>query len=851
MPRIQTFNVTPSIPAALSRLEALAHDLAFSWHPEVTALFAEIDPDGWDRCNHNPVALLARVAESRLEALSRSPEFVARVERVAASTEASVNAAPWLADHERENTLVAYFCAEFGLSESLPIYSGGLGVLAGDHVKAASDLGLPFVGIGLAYQEGYFRQYLNHDGWQQEDPYDNDFRMLPIRPVFRADGEPLTVDVAVEDRTVRVRTWEVTVGRARVYLLDTNLGENAPEDRVITYRLYGGDRDYRCKQEIILGFGGFYVLQALGLSPTVYHLNEGHSAFMGLARIADLRDRHGLSFDVAREVCAATSLFTTHTPVPAGFDIFSRAQLDRFLPRIHERLGIDRAAFLRLGAHEGDAQLERGFNMAYLALRTSGMVNGVSLLHGEVSREMWRRLWPGLDGDEVPILGLTNGIHVGTWVAPEMRALHDAHLGPDWRDERALAQHPASFGAVPADAIWTTHESLRARLVNFVRTRARRQAERLRLPARDVELAADVLDPDVLTIGFARRFATYKRATLLLKDKDRLRALLTDPDRPVQFIFAGKAHPQDLPAKELIQELVHFARDPAVRRRIAFVEEYDMGVARHLVQGVDVWLNNPRRPKEASGTSGMKVVINGGLNLSVLDGWWAEAWDGDNGWAIGRGEIHDDPELGDAIEARELLEILETQVIPEFYDRGEGGVPTRWMARVKHSMDTLATRFSTGRMVRDYSRHFYLPASAAGLADAAGGFEGARDRARAANAIAAHWSGVRFGDVRFEAPYDIKLGAPVPVTVDVHLGAIPATDVVVELIAGHLAGNRAVVSPTRLALAPTGDAPRDGWLRYSGVWTPGEAGHSGCLVRCRPTFGANAPAREIPVRFWE
>jgi len=851
MPRIQTFNVTPSIPPALEALTALARDLAFSWHPEIRDLFRTIDAEAWTATNHNPVALLSRVDQARLEALAADEAFVTRLKSVEAGLKASLEGDTWLPKEHREQTLVAYFCAEFGLSESLPLYSGGLGVLAGDHVKAASDLGLPFVGIGLAYQEGYFRQYLNRDGWQQEDPYDNDFRMLPIQPVYRPDGLPLTVDVAVETRTVRVRCWEVKIGRSRVYLLDTNLAENSAEDRAITYRLYGGDRDYRCKQEIVLGMGGFYVLQALGLEPTVFHLNEGHSSFMALARIADLQAKHGMSFEVAREVCVTTTVFTTHTPVPAGFDIFSRAQLDRFLPNIHKRLGLDRESFLRLGAHEADPNLERGFNMAYLALRAAGMVNGVSLLHGEVSREMWQKLWPGLEGHEVPILGLTNGIHVGTWVAPEMRELHDKYLGDAWRDEKVLASSHVSFDEVPNDLIWDTHQVLRSRLVDFVRTRSTRQATRLRMTQRDVDYEAEVLDPNVLTIGFARRFATYKRATLLLRDKDRLRALLTNKERPVQFIFAGKAHPQDLPAKELIQELVHFARDPEVRKCISFVEEYDMGVARHLIHGVDVWLNNPRRPKEASGTSGMKVIINGGLNLSVLDGWWAEAWDGDNGWAIGRGEIHEDAELGDAIEARELMEVLENCVVPEFYDRNADGRPERWMQRVKHSMNTLAAHFGTGRMVRDYAQSFYLPASAAGRAEASAGFPMAKARAAAVAGLALDWKDVRFGEVTFAATYDVKLAQSIPVSAAVYLGKVPAEDVRVELLAGHLDGARHVETPALVTLKGTPVEGSPGWYHYEGAWAPTRSGHTGCLLRCRPTVGTAAPAREIPIHFWE
>ena len=708
MPRIQTFNVAPSIPEALRPLHELAYDLAWTWHPEAERLFRRVDPALWEATNQNPIALLGRVSQATLTRLAEDESFLRHLERAGRDVAEESSRPGWFQREVAPSlppTLIAYFCAEYGLASALPIYSGGLGVLAGDHLKAASNLGVPLVGVGLAYQEGYFHQYLNVDGWQQEAPYDNDFQMLPMKRVKLAQNgeEQLNVEVEIETRRVKVRVWEVQIGRTRLLLLDTNSPSNHADDRNITYRLYGGDRDYRCKQEIVLGFGGFYALQALGLEPTVFHMNEGHSAFMALARIADLRRRTDLPFAAAREACAVANVFTTHTPVPAGFDIFSRDQIDRFLPRIHTALGIERSELYRLGAHENDPRADRGFNMAYLALRSAGWVNGVSQLHGEVSRAMWQCLWPGAEAADVPIAAVTNGIHTSTWVGEDMRELLDRYLGDRWRREPSAPGAWDGIDRVPNAELWRTHERARERLVGFVRERGRRQAVRLRLPPNELALVSEVLDPRSLTIGFARRFATYKRATLLMRDPERLRALLTNEQRPVQFVFAGKAHPQDYPAKELIQRLVHFARDPAVRRRIIFLEEYDLGVAEMLVQGVDVWLNNPRRPKEASGTSGMKVVPNGGLNLSVLDGWWAEAFDGENGWAIGHGENYEDSDAGDEIEARELLELLEHQVIPEFYQRGPDHLPHRWIKRMKHSMHTLSGRFSTDRMVREYA----------------------------------------------------------------------------------------------------------------------------------------------------
>jgi len=858
MPRIQTFNVAPNIPEALRPLQELAYDLAWTWNPEAERLFRRVDDSLWQEVNGNPVALLGRASQETLKRLSEDPSFLRHLERVIHALADEAQVPTWYGrevggpvPRPPEGTLVAYFCAEFGLTEALPIYSGGLGVLAGDHLKSASSVGLPLVAVGLAYQEGYFHQYLNSDGWQQEAPYDNDFQMLPMRRTRFPDGQQVSVDILIEGRIVRVRVWDVKVGRTRLFLLDTNSPHNHPDDRNITYRLYGGDKDYRCKQEIVLGVGGFYVLQAMGITPTVFHMNEGHSAFMGLARIADLRRKSGLSFAEAREALAASNVFTTHTPVPAGFDIFSKQQLDRFMPLVHEELGIDRDAFYRMGAHENDPNSERGFNMAFLALRCSGWVNGVSQLHGQVSRSMWQCLWPGSEANEVPIAGITNGIHHLTWVGEEMRELLERYLGEKWRTDPAAPGAWAAVEKIPDPELWRAHERGRERMVTFVRERAAAQATRIRMPQSDVAALSEVLDPRALTIGFARRFATYKRATLFLRDPERLRKLLLDEERPIQFVFAGKAHPMDTPAKELIQQLVHFAKDPAIRRKIVFVEEYDMGVARRLVQGVDVWLNNPRRPKEASGTSGMKVVPNAGLNLSVLDGWWAEAWDGDNGWAIGGGETYEDAELGDAIEARELLEILENQVIPDFYARGADHLPHRWVARMKRSMATLSGVFNTDRMVREYGERMYFPAAKEALRMAQGDWSLARDLAKEAGRLDAGWGDTRIGEVKIEASYDLVLGQPVEMALEVFLGGVLPGDVIVEAMGGIVDGVRRIVDGELTEFMRVGDGSASGWHRYKGTWLPRSAGHNGCMLRLRPRFSRGAPARELAVRFWE
>ncbi len=855
MARVHTFNVTPSLPDKLRPLEALAYDLTWSWTPDARALFRRMDSRLWEEVNGNPVALLGRLDQARLDQLQDDEAFLTHMQRVADHTRAELERTTWFERHHGELTRdgklqVAYFSAEYGLTEALPIYSGGLGVLSGDHLKSSHGVGVPLVAVGLAYQEGYFRQYLNEDGWQQEDPYDNDFTNLPMRRARLQDGSQASIHVEIEGRPVKVRIWEVRIGRTRLYLLDTNSPSNAPEDRVITNQLYGGGTELRFKQEIVLGIGGLRALMHLGHAPTVFHMNEGHSAFMALERIRMVVERTGLPFSVAHEVCSASHVFTTHTPVPAGFDIFSVEQLDRFLPRLHEQLGISRRDFLALGAHEGDPELRGGFNMAYLALRCAEHINGVSQLHGEVSRAMWTRLWPGHEPHEVPIGAVTNGIHVRTWTSAEMGALLDRYLGERWATDTANPNVWQAVETIPDAELWRTHERRRERLVTFVRQRVKRQLKRKGRPEDEIAEASELLDPHVLTIGFARRFATYKRANLLLRQPDRLRALLCDPERPVQIIFAGKAHPKDVPGKELIREIVHFARDPMIRRRIVFLEEYDMGVARRLVQGVDVWLNNPRRPKEASGTSGMKVLSNGGLNLSVLDGWWAEAYDGTNGWAIGAGETYEDVDRGDAIEADLLLDLVENQIVPEFYDRSADRLPRKWLRRMKRSMRDLTAVFSTDRMLQDYAEQLYLPASEAHQRLAADDFREARERARRAEALRHTWGHVHIGDVHVGGPRDLPLGSEVTVETSIYLGSLAPEDVNVEIYGGLVDGSRRIVGGTHAPMTPKAP-PSDGWYRYHGTWTPRAAGHNGFTVRVRPAFASAAPVRGFGVKAWE
>ncbi len=683
--------------AARDKLRALGLNLWWSWNPEVVELFRELDPESWRHTNHNPIALLARLPDAALAERIERASLESRINFHAHRLhEYLVDDETWCADHAAvlRAAPIAYFSAEFGLHESLPLYSGGLGVLAGDHLKSASDLGIPVVGVGLFYARGYFRQRIAASGWQQEEYGASDIATFPLVHAAAPDGSSLTVQVQCGAESLHALVWIAHVGRARLVLLDSNSEANPPHLRELTATLYGGDQLTRIRQEILLGIGGLTALRALGIRPSILHLNEGHSAFAVLERMRE-RMEDGLSFEDALRESAIQTVFTTHTPVEAGHDRFSADLVEQQLGWLRARLGLDEGRFMALG-RTNESNVQEPFCMTVLGLKGSRRRNGVSSLHGHVSRRMWRTVWHGRSEEDVPIGHITNGVHTASWLAPSMKRLYDRHLGSDWlsrQTERSLWQ---SLANVNEGELWETHTVLRRNLVEFVRRRTT-------LPS--------ILDPNALTIGFARRFASYKRATLVLTDLDRLARLCDDRNAPVQFIFAGKAHPRDDDGKRLIRQLAELSSDARFAGRVAFVEDYDMNVARHLVQGVDVWLNTPLRPLEASGTSGQKVAMNGGLNLSTLDGWWAEAYDGQNGFAIGAGAVHADPAVQWSRDAASLYEILETEVVPLFFDLDAAGLPSRWIGFMKHSIMTLARRYNADRMVMDYVEACYLPAA--------------------------------------------------------------------------------------------------------------------------------------------
>ncbi len=692
---------------------ALASNLWWTWTPEVQHLFRDLDAVRFRQLDHNPIALLKEFTPERLferanemvlfsrinQAYRRLKEYMADRQTWASTNAGVLGAKP-----------VAYFSAEFGIHESLPIYSGGLGVLSGDHIKSASSLGLPLVAIGLFYSHGYFRQQLNEAGYQEEKYCETDVNLLPIKPALCPKGEPITVSIQTRTGVLLAKLWKIQVGRVRLFLLDSNVEGNRPEDRHLTSRLYGGDERTRIRQELILGVGGVKALQALGITPGVYHLNEGHSAFGPLEVIRQTMQEDGLSFDDALREVAMKSVFTTHTPVPAGHDRFSEEMVEEHLGPLRDQLGLTVEQFMSLGRIDPDNSHE-SFCMTVIGLKLSRTANAVSQLHGHVSRRMWSHLWPWRVESEIPIGHITNGVHSQSWLAEQMRTLYDRLFPPNWMARVGEPETWRGIYNVDPGELWETHNSLKTIMFSFIRRRFLAQCRRRHETDAALEQARNILDPGILTIGFARRFATYKRANLVFTDLDRIAAILNDPHRPIQIVFSGKAHPKDEGGKSYIQKIAQLRNDPRFAERVVFIEDYDINVCRHLVHGVDVWLNNPRRPLEASGTSGQKVVLNGGLNLSILDGWWAEAYDGCNGFAIGKGSSHVSSEVTDQRDAEQLYRVLENEVAPMFYNRDQDGLPREWIKRMINSIGTLAWRFSSDRMVMDYARTCYVPAA--------------------------------------------------------------------------------------------------------------------------------------------
>ncbi len=847
--KIRSFRVVPDLPEALQPLLEIAHNLWWTWHPEAVDLFKRLDRELWQETYHNPVRLLGSTTQSMLDRAASDRSYLHQLNAVHARFREHMEGAGWFQKQypafvdatvsegvtKVPELRVAYFSAEFGLTECFQIYSGGLGCLAGDHLKSASELGVPVCAVGLLYRCGYFHQYLNADGWQQETYPDQDFPNQPIRRIIDPEtGEQYRVTVELPGRDVTVGIWECDVGRVKLYLLDTNFPENDRADRDITRTLYGGDIETRIQQELILGVGGIRALDKIGEKPNVFHINEGHAAFLALERIARLRAEHNCSFEDARTAAAGAHIFTTHTPVPAGIDRFAPELVEGYIGRMCGPLGLDLEGLLSLGRSDVFNTNEL-FSMAVLALRTSNYANGVSRLHGNVARGMWKDIWPQVPEPEIPIGHVTNGVHARSWVSPTLSRLFDRYIGPDWQ------QDPGDFDAwdaieeIPDEELWLAHCRQREKLITWARRRIRAQMKHRGSGHDDIESAAAALNPDIFTIGFARRFATYKRGTLLMNDPERLRRLFNDEDRPVQLLVAGKSHPADGPGKELIRDLVKFASESDHLNRIVFLEDYDIEVGRRLVQGCDIWLNTPIRGMEASGTSGMKAAMNGVINVSILDGWWDEGYDPEVGFAIGKGETYDDRDAADSIESRALYDALERRILPEFYQRDESGLPRQWVRRMKASIRQHTPRFSTNRMVADYAEQFYLLAHGATQTLMANNLEGARDLARHVQRFREQWDNVSVRSVIADVGAAVPARTPITVRTHVTLGDLNPEEVRVQLYHGEVTSLGDLAHGVAMDMSPVaGEETDDGSTVFQGTFAASGSGRRGFTVRVIP-----------------
>ena len=822
---VKEFLVRPALPPAISRMSDLAYNLLWSWDHTIRSLFRRMDPALWKNCGHNPVLMLGRVPQAVLDHASVDPRFLAAYRR------ACERYSTYLERSEpSQDGLIAYFSMEYGLVECLPIYGGGLGVLSGDHLKAAGDAGIPLVGVGLLYQKGYLQQSLNPDGWQQERNPFNDFYTLPVRPVRDESGGDLMVDVKLPTGKVFIKIWCMDVGRVKLYLLDTNIPENdRVEHREITDQLYGGDNITRIRQEIVLGIGGLRALRLLNLNPKVWHMNEGHSAFLAIERMRILIEERGLNFDEAFEACRANNVFTTHTSVPAGIDLFDSGLLYEYFGEYCRESDIPFEKFLALGRFRPDSHQEP-FSMAIAAFKTSAFRNAVSCLHRQVSQEMWQELWPKLPVWEIPITSVTNGVHLPTWLNGDLAQLYDQYLQPDWRERHPDPKTWELVADIPNQELWESHRRRRRTLVAFVRERVVAAAIARKASAAEQRRLAEVLEPDTFTIGFARRFATYKRATLLFRDIERLKRLLTNRDRPVQIVIAGKAHPKDLPGKTLIREIVQLSRAPEISKHIVFVEDYSLEVARELVQGVDLWLNTPRRGEEACGTSGMKAGINGVLNLSILDGWFDEAYEISGGWAIGDREPYSEDQ--DEIHARAIYSMLENEIVPMYYEGREGGVPLDWIRRVKQSLMYLSPKFNSQRMVGEYMSQLYEPAAQANLDMSKDSFEPARERARWYERVEKMWDNVSFLEVGPGPDGSVLTGRPIPMRAVVNLAGLAPSDVRVEAVIGRV-GVNGNLEETEVMSLPSVEQHGESYV-FLKEFVPHQTGRLGYSLRISP-----------------
>ena len=841
----RTISIIPRLPESIGRLRELAYNLWFSWNDHAMELFRMINPQLWEEVYHNPVQFLLRANAKELKQAAENKQFTDKYQKVMDSFDHYMQEETWYDKYKttEQQQLIAYFSAEFGVHESHPTYSGGLGLLAGDHCKAASDLGLPFVGVGLLYKQGYFTQRIDSDGNQKQDyPFQN-FSEMPITPVLDETGRELIVDVKLPGRRVYARVWKMLVGRACILFLDADLTSNRLEDRALTGQLYGGDRETRISQEILLGRAGVRALRAMGLKPTVWHINEGHAAFLLIERARELIEDQGLPIGTALEAVRADSIFTTHTPVPAGHDVFTFEMVDRYYSHLYERMGTTREQLLELARDLP----EGGFNMTLLALNLCGYSNGVSRLHGEVSRAMFHHLYQGIPVEEVPIGHVTNGVHTLTWLAPELRELFNCYLVSGWEKKISDPATWAGIDAIPDGELWQVHTTLKAKVLSFARKKLIEQRTRNQETFNRVKEVENYLNPDVLTIGFARRFATYKRANLIFSNRDELLKLINNPNRPVQLVFAGKAHPADTAGQELIKLINDIAAEEQTRGKIIFLENYDINVARYLVQGVDVWLNTPRRPMEASGTSGMKAALNGVLNCSVLDGWWPEAYNGENGFSIGTDWDFNDDEAQDKYDYNSLLTVLKQIIIPAYYDRQQDGIPVKWLQKMKQSIKTIAPCFSTERMVTEYTEKYYFSAMQRNSIFTANNYQLCQEVYELKQFLTNNWHNVQILNVKTSETKAMYLGEKLFIQAAVRLKQVPQQYIQVEIAYGEKCKDGLFKIQTIPLKVNTADNNGDYVYEGSVVLPQGTFGYT---VRVRPNSPFFTHHFELPLVCW-
>ncbi len=849
--------VTPNIPPNIIRIKELSYNVWWSWNPEAVKLYQLIDERLWEEVYHNPVKFLLNVTQTKIEKAAKSRTYLELYNKIMEEFDSYMkDENTWFCQTfpDCKNDLIAYFSAEYGIHESLPIYSGGLGILAGDHVKSASDIGLPYVGIGLLYKQGYFTQKLTNEGWQEAVYYNLDFSQLPLNKAQDKNGDQLTIDVDLPGRKVYANIWYIQAGRVRVYLLDTNIDKNKAEDRWFTSQLYGGDQEMRITQEIILGIGGVRVLRALGLKPAVWHMNEGHSVFMGLERIREIV-AEGLTFYEALEAVKASTIFTTHTPVPAGNDAFPLQLQAKYFRSYWEKVKISESQFMELGKEiePGGSQI---FSLTMLALKLAGRANGVSELHGHVSRKLWENVWAGVPYEENPITHITNGVSTGTWIAGEIKNLYDEHMGIDWKKRLNDAKFWENVKNIPDKDLWRTHQALKQKMVDYVREKAIQEWKRYGISLSDIaEDAEDLLNPEYFTIGFARRFATYKRAVLLFRDRERLKKILNNPEMPMQIIFAGKAHPKDKPGQEFIKMIFDLAKQDGFKGRIFFLEDYDMNVARYLVQGVDVWLNTPRRPYEASGTSGQKGPINGVINFSVLDGWWREAYalNPGCGWSIGQDQDYPNPDFQDQEDALDIYSKLEKEILPLYYDREKDGIPAGWVKKMKLSMQTVIPHFSTDRMVKDYTERRYVEAARQGKNYIKDNYEKSKIAAAWKYKIASQWNQVHIDAdsiTKSDAFQEVSLKEGFPVSAVISLGPVKTQDVLVEIYYRKVDDKGNITEENLISGMKLSEELGNGRFRFNGILKPLNGGHYEYTIRVIPFLEGTAHKFEMGLIKW-